>query len=234
MVRSFALAALVLLAAAAASYLYLYRPQQEELAAARQQLSELRDRVEDLEHIRDRLERASSELEQKVLAREEELAQLRATQDELVSELQQEIADRQVQVERIRDRLRLDLVDEILFDSGRATLNPAGVDVLTKVGAVLKRAQGRSVEVQGHTDDRPIRGALSERFPSNWELSAARATNVVRFLQDEAGLDPGRLSATGYAEHQPRASNETPEGRRQNRRIEILLGPARPQETAAP
>ena len=79
-----------------------------------------------------------------------------------------------------------------------------------------------------------IVGRLAERFPTNWELSAARAVNVVRYLQEEVGLDPSLVSATAYSEYRPRASNETPEGRRRNRRIEILLGPAPSEKPSAP
>ena len=128
-------------------------------------------------------------------------------------------------MERIRDQLRVDLVDEVLFDSGEATLKPAGIAVFGKIGAVLAKATDRRVEVQGHTDNVPITGALAKRFPTNWELSAARATNVVRFLQDQAKLDPRRLTATAHAEFQPKGPNDTDTGRRQNRRIEILLIP---------
>jgi chemotaxis protein MotB len=79
----------------------------------------------------------------------------------------------------------------------------------------------------------PITTALAKRFPTNWELSAARATNVVRFLQDDAKLDPVLLSAAAFAEFAPRTPNDTPEGRRKNRRIEILLGPVlHPEKTA--
>jgi chemotaxis protein MotB len=117
------------------------------------------------------------------------------------------------------------MVDEVLFDSGEADLKPEGIAILKKIGGVLKKTEGRTIEVQGHTDNVPIRGALAQRFPTNWELSAARATNVVRFLQDEAGVAPTGLSAAARSEYQPRASNDTEEGRRQNRRIEILLGP---------
>ncbi len=230
---------LVLAAAAAAVYLGIYRPQKDALAVAQSQLSAaegaasaLRTRVADLESIRDQLLRTSTELQQQVAEKEKELAALRSTQDELLEGLKQEIADRQVQVERIRDQLRVDMVDEILFDSGEATLKPAGVKVLKKVGAALKRSTNRRIEVQGHTDNVPIRGALTKHFPTNWELSAARATNVARFLQDEAQLDPAQLSATAYSEYKPRAPNNTEMGRRQNRRIEILLGPVSAPERA--
>jgi chemotaxis protein MotB len=238
------LAGLVVLLAAAAAALYwwLYWPQQLALEAAQRQLATaqaeafaLRTRLADLEAVRDQLLRTSTELQQQVAAKESELAALRSTQDELVEGLKQEIADRQVQVERIKDRLRVDMVDEILFDSGEATLKPGGVEVLKKVGVALKKVTDRAIEVQGHTDNVTIRGALAQRFPTNWELSAARSTNVARFLQDTAGLDPTRLSATAYSEYRPRSSNDTEQGRRLNRRIEILLGPVLvPGEPARP
>lgn len=181
--------------------------------------------VADLESIRGELQRSSSDLKQQVAAKEKELAALRATQDELLEGLKKEIADRQVQVERIRDQLRVEMVDEILFDSGEAVIKPAGLDVLRRVGAILKKVQNRRIEVQGHTDNVPIIGALAKRFPTNWELSAARATNVARFLQDEANIAPQLLTAAGFSEYRPRTSNDTEQGRRKNRRIEILLGP---------
>lgn len=228
---------LVLAAAAGGLYFWLYRPQQQALQAAQQRLAAgerdaraLRSRVTDLESIRDELQKTSTELQQQVAAKEKELAALRATQDELLEGLKKEIADKQVQVERIRDQLRVEMVDEILFDSGEATIKPAGLEILRRVGAVLKKAENRRIEVQGHTDKVPISGALAKRFPTNWELSAARAIHVARFLQDEATIDPRLLSATGYSEFRPRAANDTEEGRRRNRRIEILLGPPIPAE----
>jgi chemotaxis protein MotB len=222
----------ILLAAGAAFYLLVLRPQKDALALAEQaanvcaqQLASLRGQVADLTIIRDQLQRSGAELAEKVAEKEKELLALRSTQDELVSELKNEIADKTVQVERIRDQLRVDLVDEVLFDSGEASLKPAGIAVFGKIGAVLAKTTDRRVEVQGHTDNVPITGALAKRFPTNWELSAARATNVVRFLQDQAKLDPRRLTATAHAEFQPKGPNDTDAGRRQNRRIEILLIP---------
>jgi chemotaxis protein MotB len=222
----------ILLAAGAAFYFLVLQPQQHALATAEQaavvcaqQLASLRGQVADLTIIRDQLQRSGAELAEKVAEKEKELVALHSTQDELVSELKNEIADKTVQVERIRDQLRVDLVDEVLFDSGEASLKPAGIAVFGKIGAVLAKATDRRIEVQGHTDNVPITGALAKRFATNWELSAARATNVVRFLQDQAKLDPTRLSASGYSEFRPRGPNDTEAGRRQNRRIEILLIP---------
>ena len=227
---------------AAAFHYYVYRPQQQALEATRQQLVDAerekaaqRARIADLQGIRDQLERSSSELHQQVAQKESELATLRGTQDELLLGLKKEIADRQIQVERIRDQIRVDMVDEILFDSGEATLKPGGVAVLKKVGAVLAKVKDRPITVQGHTDNVPIRGALTKRFPTNWELSSARATNVARFLQEQAGLDPTRLAAAAFSEYKPKASNDAEEGRHANRRIEILLGSLiTPQSTQPP
>jgi len=223
---------LVLVAAAGAAYYWLFRPQEQALLSCRQQstvavqqAARLRTRVADLEVIHDQLQKTSTELQQRVQEKEKELSGLHSTQDELLGQLKQEVADRQVQIEQIKDQLRVEMVDEVLFDSGEAAVKPAGLNVLRKVGNVLKKAENRRIEVQGHTDNVPIVGALTKRFPTNWELSAARATNVARFLQDETQVDPRLLSATAYSEYRPRDSNDNDEGRRKNRRIEILLGP---------
>ena len=226
---------ILLLAVAGGFYVQQFLPQQEALAAAKaraadqdRQLKELQGRIGDLETIRDQLQRTSTELQQQVAQKESELAALRSTQDELVSGLKQEIADKQVQVERIQDRLRVEMVDEILFDSGETVIKPAGVEVLRRVGAILAKVENRRIEVQGHTDNVPITSALAKRFPTNWELSAARATNVARLLQDQAKIDPKLLSAVAFSEYAPRTPNDTAEGRRKNRRIEILLSPVLP------
>lgn len=230
----------LLVVAAGLFYVWQHQPVQEALEAAQRQLADegreiaaLRGRVNDLEAVRDRLQRASGELKDQIEAQEKELAALRSTQDELVAGLKKEIADKQVQVERVRDQLRVEMVDEILFDSGEAVIKPAGLEVLQRLGAVLGKTRGRRIEVQGHTDNVRIAGQLAKRFPTNWELSAARATNVARFLQDEAKIDPALLSATGFSEYRPRAPNDTEEGRRKNRRIEILLGPVMVAEKPA-
>jgi chemotaxis protein MotB len=222
---------LIVAAALAAFYLLYYRPLTQDLEDARreasllaQERSTLKSRVSDLEHMLDELRAESADLEARVQEKETRLAELQSTQDELVSELEQEIADGQIQVQRLRGQLRVDMVDEILFDSGRATLKAEGQAVLKKVASVLINAN-RIIQVQGHTDNVPIKGRLAARFPTNWELSATRAVNVVRFLQEEAGLDPKSLSATGLSEYRPRAPNDTPEDRQKNRRIEILLVP---------
>jgi len=224
--------------AIAVFYFWLYQPRGKELEEARreaslcvQERSALKGRVDDLESMLDEVRRESAELAEEIRLREERLAQAQSTQDEIVAELQQEIASGQIQVERLRGQLRVDMVDEILFDSGEAELKPAGKEVLQRLASVLAGSD-RQIRVQGHTDDVPIVGRLAETFPTNWELSAARAVNVVRFLQEGASLDPAVLSASALSQYRPRAANDGPEGRQKNRRIEIVLEPAI-EETAA-
>ncbi|MFQ5789046.1 MAG: OmpA family protein [Acidobacteriota bacterium] len=224
------------------AFVYFYQPQREALAEARreaslcvQERSALQRRVADLEGMLGELQQTSAELEAQVTEKKQQLAEILSTRDELVEELKKEIADGQVQVKRLRGELRVDMVNEILFDSGEATLKAAGRDLLMKVAEVVKKAN-RHIEVQGHTDNVPIRGKLAERYPTNWELSAARAINVARFLQEKAALDPRRLSASAFSEYRPRADNDSKAGRQKNRRIEILLVPlieAEPQGEGA-
>ena len=157
--------------------------------------------------------------------KEEEINQLKNTYDELVEDMKEEIAQGQIQITRMADRLNVSMVDRILFPSGEANITPEGVKILERVGKVLKEAQGKTIRVEGHTDNVAISDRLKAKFPTNWELSTTRATNVVRFLQDKVGIEPARLLAVGLAEYHPVVSNATAKGRAQNRRIEIGLIP---------
>lgn len=107
----------------------------------------------------------------------------------------------------------------VLFDSGDASLNDKLLDVLDGI-AEIARQKGLVIQIEGHTDNQPIDTA---RFPSNWELSTQRAVNVLRYLQEHGGVAAGNLVAVGFGEYHPLASNDSPEGRKRNRRIEILF-----------
>jgi len=157
--------------------------------------------------------------------KEEEINRLKSTYDELVKDMQSEIAQGQIQITRLADRLSVSLVDRILFPSGEADITPEGVKILERVGKVLKAAEGKIIRVEGHTDNVAISPRLQQKFPTNWELSTARASNVVRFLQEKVAVEPARLVAVGLSEYHPIASNNTARGRSQNRRIEIGLLP---------
>ena len=132
---------------------------------------------------------------------------------------------------KMRDgRLVLELANDVLFDSGRTSLKSDGQMALEEVANVLVTLTDRELQVAGHTDNIPI---SSDRFPSNWELSAARAVNVVKFLVSN-GVRPELLSAAGFGEHDPIASNDDPGGRAKNRRIEIVLQPDLAELVQAP
>lgn len=163
------------------------------------------------------------QLEVELQAREARLAEVQSTYDELVNKLEEEIQRGEIKISELKGKLTVNVVDKILFDSGKAGLKPTGIRVLQQIGDILKAAADKDVQVEGHTDNVPIRGALTKTYPTNWELSTARATTVVHFLQEKANIAGERLSAVGYGEYQPVASNSTSEDRALNRRIQIVL-----------
>ena len=171
------------------------------------------------------LETEKQTLAQQLAEKDAQLAQLQATFGSLEQRLQEEIKRGEVKVTQSEGRVQVDLVDKILFASGEAALSPRGEEVLTRVGSVLSQMEERLIQVAGHTDDSPPSEKLQAVFPTNWELSVARAVNVVRFLTEKANVPSRRMVAAGHGEFQPVAFNATPEGRARNRRIEILLLP---------
>ncbi len=150
-------------------------------------------------------------------------AEVSRAQQSLESEMRRALESKDVTISELQGKLTVDIVDRVLFDSGEATLKPEGVEVLRKVAAVLAQAPNRQVHVTGHTDNVPIRASPQSRYPSNWELSTARALAAVRFLTEEAGIEARRIGAVGYGEFRPIADNTTPEGRARNRRIAIVV-----------
>ncbi len=115
--------------------------------------------------------------------------------------------------------LVIHVVESALFESGQATLKPEALAVLDKIAKEIMNLPNQ-VRVEGHTDDRPI---TTTRFPSNWELSSARATAVVRYLIEKHEFSPERLSALGFGEYRPLAPNTSDENRAKNRRVDIVV-----------
>ena len=156
--------------------------------------------------------------------KEVEVRTVSKTYEDLLSEMKSEIAQGQIAITELKGKLTVDVVDKILFPSGQTEIRPEGLGVLKRVVEILMTVTDKVIRVEGHTDSIPIAGALAKRYPTNWELSAARALNVTRYLEKE-GIDPALLSAVAFGEHQPIAENDTPEGRAKNRRIAIILLP---------
>jgi chemotaxis protein MotB len=190
------------------------------------QLSEVQADKEALEADKAALITARDNLAKSVEEKSSQLSALKDTTDKLKEKMKDEIAKGDIQLTESGGKLRVGLVDKILFDSGEASISKRGEGVLERVGAVLASIDDRQIQVSGHTDNEPISDKLKHQYPTNWELSGARATTVVRFLQEKASVPADRLVASGYGEYQPIASNKTTAGRAKNRRIELLLTPS--------
>ncbi|WP_052378627.1 flagellar motor protein MotD [Polycyclovorans algicola] len=152
---------------------------------------------------------------------------LQAIGDEIIQALAPLLADDMVRIVHRHSWLEVEINTDLLFASGSADLAHDVLPVMDEIGRILAGFDNR-VRVEGHTDDRPISTRV---FPSNWELSAARAGTVVRRLRDQSVL-PGRLSVVGYGEFRPLGVNDTPEGRRQNRRVTLIVLAAEHTEVA--
>src|SRR5215831_10207569 len=158
-------------------------------------------------------------------ARAAEIAR-KATYDSLEEKMKAEIKKGEIRLSQAGGRIRVDLIDKILFDSGSADLSKRGEEVLGRIGSVLAKVEDKQIQISGHTDDNPISDRLKEKFATNWELSVARAVTVVRFLSEHAKVPSKRMVAAGYGPFHPISSNTNPDGRARNRRIEILLTPS--------
>jgi chemotaxis protein MotB len=204
-----------------------------ELAAKQHTLTKVtkervvqQERIDELE-IRDReLAEENERLSSDVRAKENELVKLKSTYVDMESKLTQEIKSGEIKLTQIGEKLQVELIDKILFDSGDAKISKRGEEVLMRVAQVLGTITDKQIQVSGHTDSEPISEKLKSQFPTNWELSVARATNVVRFLGEKGGVPEKMMVASGHGPYKPVATNATPVGRSRNRRIEILLTPA--------
>ncbi len=200
------------------------RRTKEELAELQRQKALLEDGYAEaqyrLDDSTDRLNESKSQLE-KMRQIEEETKKRNEIYARFVSELQKMIDGGQLTVSIEQGRIVINLPNNVLFASGHTSVNAAGQGALKQIGSVLKEFSDRRFQIEGHTDNVPIK---STRFPSNWELSTARALSVVHLMVAE-GVRPENVSAAGFGEFQPRADNETKEGQALNRRIEIIMLP---------
>ncbi len=178
--------------------------------------------TDSLEATREQLRQAGLELQ----AKEEKVKEQSEAFTRMQQAMKAELESKQVALKELEGKLTLTMVEAILFDSGKAEVKQEGRDALQKVADVLKTIEGQEIVVAGYTDNVQIGERLAKIYPSNWELSAARAISVVKILVSD-GVSPENISAAGYGEYRPVADNDTPEGRAQNRRMEIILMPVR-------
>jgi len=169
-------------------------------------------------------------LEQKLADQQLQMEKFKATTEQadtrLEESLKKELADKDVQISRLKDQLKITVASEILFPSGSAELSQEGVDVLRKVAKAANKSTDE-VRVEGHTDSDPIAPVLAQYYPTNWELSTARAAVAVRTLEATGMVPASRLSAVGYGDSRPVGPNETAEGKAKNRRVEIVFTPVK-------
>lgn len=147
---------------------------------------------------------------------------LNQTYQRLNQQLSGEVKADQVQIQQLQNQLKVTMVDQILFPEGGWQLGRKGEETLAKIAPTLSDLKGQQIVVEGFTDNVPIGPELRQRFPSNWELSSARASDVVRFLAAK-GVPQNTMSAQGFGDSRPVASNDTPQGRAKNRRVEIVI-----------
>lgn len=176
----------------------------------------------DIERI-DALSQETAQLQELARLKAEEAQRLRNAYELLQNRLSQELKDRQVKLALDEKGLTITFLAEVLFDSGKSKIRPEAHNALDKVADVIKADLAeQNIGIEGHTDNEPIKYSP---WKSNWELSTARAISVLHYLVDEKGISPHLVSATGYGEYRPIASNDIPDGRQKNRRVEIVIIP---------
>ena len=172
----------------------------------------------------------TEQLNTDLAAHQASIDQMKSTYESLIGNLKGELNSGKVEVQQLRDGISVNLAQDILFKSGSADLDKTGRELLLKVSDQLK-ASPFQILVTGHTDNQKIGGALMAKYPTNWELGGARASSIVRLFEG-AGIATDRLAAVSFADSRPRESNDTPEGRSKNRRIEIRLRPVPSDQSA--
>ncbi len=195
--------------------------------------SQIADREKELSAKNAEVLALKQEKEQAVQEKERSIADMKKTYSNLVGEMSEEIKKGEVTITQLKDKLSVNMVEKILFDSGSAEIKKDGKKVIDRVAEILAKVSDKQIRVEGYTDNVPISSRLAARFPTNWELSTARATTVARYLLDKK-IDPRLVSASGYSEYRPVAANDTEEGRARNRRIEITLVPKDAEAQASP
>ncbi len=160
---------------------------------------------------------------QKIEELSAQLDELSRSKSMLEQKLSQEINDKQIKLQMMEKGLVITVVGDLLFDSGKAKIRTEAYPLLDKVSAILKDNMAQfNIGIEGHTDNVPIKHS---GWKSNWELSTSRALSVLHYLVKDQGVSPERLSAIGYGEYRPVASNDSKDGRKQNRRVEIVILP---------
>jgi len=196
----------------------------QQHAALQSANSQLTDNIKNLSEQTQKLKAELDRQRSMVHLQQQVIKLLDDTKKTIESSLKDQIDSKGIEIVDTTDRLKVVLTDKILFDPGSQEISAEGKKLLLALAESFKGDDTYHIVVEGYTDNVPLGKRLKKRYPTNWELAAARAASVVRFLQWQGGVDPKRLSLVSYAAYRPVVSNNTEEGRRQNRRIVITLG----------
>lgn len=214
-----------------------YATAQDELRNSRKQLAKLQTEkkqladqsarlekeVKRLQETNQRLSKDIGKLSKRAQLQEKVIHLLDDTQKTIESSLKEQLAAQEIEIVELHDEVKVVLLDRILYEPGSLDIHRKGKKLLAALADTVRANKNQQLVVAGHSDNVPISGKLRQKYPSNWELSAARAAAVVRYLQHQCKLDPKRLHLRAYSQYRPSSSNNSERGRRLNRRIEIIL-----------
>jgi chemotaxis protein MotB len=186
---------------------------EREVVSLKSQLDEVNARNADLE----------SEIANLQAMQSRDKDRMSMTRDELIASLEREIEEKTIEIQQYKDALTINIVDQLFFDSGKATIKKEGLSVLDRIAEALKQYDDKVIRIEGHTDDVSIGPKIRGKFASNWELGAARASAVVRYFIDKHDMDPAQLIAVSFSKYRPIVPNISDDYRSKNRRIEIVL-----------
>jgi chemotaxis protein MotB len=193
-------------------------PTAEEAKQAQQAADDLKA---ELEKLRTELTKTQEDLK----ALQEEKLEAVQAKSKLEEQMRAALQSKDITISDLQGKLEVNILDRVMFDTGKAELKPEGAEVLFRIANILTNYPNRLIHVIGHTDNIPIRAGANTKYPTNWELSTGRALAAVRYLVEKANVDPRRLAAVGYGEYHPIADNSTEDGRSKNRRIALVVLP---------
>ena len=175
--------------------------------------------------LKDMISKLQGQLQGEMSLTDSRIEELKSASNSLITELQRQLKNKEMTIDGFKKKLTITFVDRLLFDLGKATITTEGGSILSKVGDILRNTHGMRIWIVGHTDNIPIKKEYRYKFPSNWELSSARAAAVASYFQKNNNIDPKTLTVIGRSFYEPLDTNNTKEGRARNRRVEIIIAP---------
>ena len=205
------------------------KPLEEKISRLQEDLRQEREtamsREKETSVLKDKISKLQAQIQGQNFVAQSRIKELKSASKSLIAELERELKDKLLTIKELKEKLTITLVDSLLFDFGKATITTEGREALDKVGNIVRNIHDMQIWIVGHTDNVPIKNEYLYKFPSNWELSAARASAVTNYFQKNNTIDPKDLTVIGRSFYEPVATNDTAEGRAKNRRVEIIIAP---------